>query len=540
AHFLPATYLFQGVNSIAITHAPITSNWQSVMALLVTLVVGCFVALKLFRWEKEEKISGRSKLWILAVLAPFFILGAREAITKQGLENEKILARETRRNRSILFQNVRIFSGDGTVISNGAVLIGNGKIVQVFPHPPVNTKSLNAEVREEQGRTLLPGLIDMHVHIGAPGGFYNDTSKYADPNLQARRLAAYLYCGITAVRSTGDWLDQSLKLRQRVNSGAYLGAEFYAYGPLFTAPGGHPTEILGSLPQAIRSMGEQQFIRLPKSPEEARQQVDALKAAGVDGIKAVLEAGSPQWQLFNRLDTRIYDAVIAEAIKDRLPTATHTGSAADVADAVNAGTNSVEHGSLKDKIPDQLFARMKQKGIAYDPTLSVAEAVVASRTGSMESLDDSLLQRAAPADLISDTRSWLQKQKAQNPNDYKTFLTLVRQNLLNAYRSGVLLIVGSDAGNTLVIHGPTVQREMELWVNAGIPPAVALTAATFNAAKVLRAEKRLGLIKEGYDATLVLVDGDPIQDISATERISDVFLKGEEVPRWDLFNQDKK
>ena len=114
------------------------------------------------------------------------------------------------------------------------------------------------------------------------------------------------------------------------------------------------------------------------------------------------------------------------------------------------------------------------------------------------------------------------------------------QNLLNAYKTGVLLITGSDSGNLLVIHGPTIQHELELWVRAGIPPAQALQAATYNAAKVLRAGDRIGSIQKGRDATLVLLDGNPLQDISNTERIATVMFRGERVDRSDLFNQDKQ
>jgi imidazolonepropionase-like amidohydrolase len=117
-------------------------------------------------------------------------------------------------------------------------------------------------------------------------------------------------------------------------------------------------------------------------------------------------------------------------------------------------------------------------------------------------------------------------------------LHLLNENLLNAYKAGILLIAGSDAGNMLVIHGPTVQHELELWVRAGIPPAVALQAATYNAAKVLRADNRIGSIQKGYDATLVLLDGDPLQDISNTERISLVIFRGERVDRSELFRQE--
>ncbi|MEO5719399.1 MAG: amidohydrolase family protein, partial [Chthoniobacterales bacterium] len=96
---------------------------------------------------------------------------------------------------------------------------------------------------------------------------------------------------------------------------------------------------------------------------------------------------------------------------------------------------------------------------------------------------------------------------------------------------------GSDAGNFLVLHGPTVQREIELWVAAGIPIEVALQAATSNAAKLLRADHRIGTIEKGKEASLLVVDGNPLQDVRALSAISVVFLKGERVARSTLFEQ---
>ncbi|HSU61497.1 MAG TPA: ABC transporter permease [Bryobacteraceae bacterium] len=539
AQFMPATYLYQGTVAIMIGGQTVWTNLIAVFALLITLAVALIVGTKLFRWEKEEKIAGSAKLWILAVLAPFFIMGIYQARTKQNIEQAKILARAEARNRSVLFQNARIFVGNGTVIPNGAVLVRVGKIAQVFTAPPPDTKSLDADVVDAAGKTLMPGLTDMHVHIGAPGGVYRDPSKYADPSAAKRRLAAYLYSGITAVRSTGDWLNQSLQLRGEINSGKHLGAQFFACGPLFTAQGGHPTELLKVLPESLRKEGEEQFLRLPKSQDEARKMVDDLKNAGVDCIKGVLEAGNGYWGRFNRLDTNIYDGVISEAAHDGLPSATHTGSAADVKDAVEAGTNSVEHGSSVDLIPDSTFAEMKRKGIAYDPTLSVFEAIVDLRTGNPDLLNRSLLQQAAPADLLESTREIINKQNKVDPEQFKALLDHVNQNLLHAYKCGVMLIAGSDAGNMLVIHGPTVQHELELWVRAGIQPAVALQAATYNAAKILHADDRMGIIQSGRDANLVLLEGDPVQDISNTEHINSVMFRGERIDRSELFKQDQ-
>ena len=111
------------------------------------------------------------------------------------------------------------------------------------------------------------------------------------------------------------------------------------------------------------------------------------------------------------------------------------------------------------------------------------------------------------------------------------------RNLLKAWRAGVLLVTGSDAGNFLVLHGGTVQHEIELWVAAGIPTDVALQAATLNAAKLLRADSRIGTIEKGKEATLLIVDGNPIQDVRALSSTSAVFLKGERVIRSELFEQ---
>jgi len=542
ANFLPATYLYRGMRAILLEGEGVLvkQNLVSALCLILAMAVALFVGIKLFRWEKEEKIAGKAKLWILVVLAPFFISGIYQWRTKESIEREKILDRETWRRRTLLFNNVNIFVGNGETIQGGAVLTKNGKIVQVFPKPPEDIKSLNAEVMEEAGKTLMPGLIDMHVHIGAPGGIYDKPEKYSAPNLDARRLAAYLYSGVTAVRSTGDLLDSAITLRKTIAAGKYEGAEFFSCGPLFTAEGGHPEELLKNFPEFMRQTAKEQFLRQPKSASEARAQVIALKQAGVDCVKAVLEAGNSMWGQFNRLDPAIYQAVIAEAAKQGLPAATHTGSSADVKLAIEAGTNSVEHGSSVDLIESESFAAMNARNIAYDPTLSIYQALTELRQGRAGILNRPLLQQAAPADLLSDTQAAFSKQQeAADPERFRVFLERLNQNLLMAYQSGVTLIAGSDAGNMLVIHGPTVQHELELWVKAGIPPAVALQAATYNAAKALHADNRFGLIHEGMDATFIILDGDPLQDMSATEHINAVYLRGEQVARSDLFDQFK-
>lgn len=538
AGFLPSTHLFQGMQSIMVAREGLFSNWSSALGLIVTTVFAVFTAVKLFRWEKEERIKRSAKLWILAALAPFFLLGLYQAKTRENIDKTKILARTLRREQAVLFRNARIFIGDGQIIPNGAVLIKNGKIEQVFTTSPANTEAFKAEVVDAAGKTLMPGLIDTHVHLATPGGLYADPTDYVKNSFE-RELAAYLYSGVTTVRSAGDPLDLSLKTRELIDSGRYLGAELFVSGPMFTAEGGHGTEYAKYVPQNYRAAFLQQMVRIPKTAAEAKSQVDELKTKRVDGIKAILDAGAVG-AIFNHLDRGIYQAIVEEAKTQHLPIATHTGDARDVKDAIEAGSSSIEHGSYRDLIPSEEFARMKEKGIAYDPTLSTVEALLAVSQGKTDLLDRSLVQQVAPQKLLNYTKSKLQSQASKNadasPNSAAT-LEHSKQNLLRAQQAGVLLVTGTDAGNLLVIHGPTVSHELELWVQAGVPPKVALQAATYNAAKLLRADHRIGLIQKGLDANLLLIDGDPTQDITNIERITEVRFHGERVDRTELFHQ---
>jgi imidazolonepropionase-like amidohydrolase/ABC-type multidrug transport system permease subunit len=533
--FIPAAHLVSGLEGILLRGESLLQNASAVGALFVTMIVATFVATKIFRWEKEEKIRPAAKLWVVAVLLPFFLLGGIQAITKDNVEKAKITERQSRRTRTRLLRNARIFTGDGRIIESGSVLIKNGKIEAIYEGATPDAKALDADPIEASGKTILPGLIDMHVHLVASGGFGSAT----DPNTQHHYLGAleaYLYSGITAIKSVGDPLDKLLEVRELTNSGRRLATQLFMCGPLFTTEGGHGTEYFKYVPAQYREKALNQFARMPHTPEEAVKMVDDLKAQHIDGIKAILESGAAGAN-FNRLDTNILNAIAAEAHKQGLPITVHTGNAQDVTDALKAGTNGIEHGSLRDKIPDALFAQMAKQGVYYDPTLSVAEGIRDLRSGNTFLINRSLVQQVGPKELFASTLKYMQSDK-KSSFDFPIDLEIAKDNLIRAWKAGVTLVTGSDAGNPLVFHGPTTQREVQLWIEAGIPAAVALQAATANSAKFLGAADRFGAIRKGLDATLLIVDGNPLQDPKALEAISNVFLKGERVDRSTLFDQN--
>lgn len=538
--FIPATYLVNGLQSLFLRRESLVHNAAAVGALVATVLLGSFVATKLFRWEKEEKLRPAAKLWVAAVLLPFFVLGGYQNYSGANIVKARILDRELRRSRNTLIRNARIFIGDGTVIESGSVLVRNGKIDAIYGDSAPDPDNLSADIIEAAGKTLLPGLTDVHAHLAAPGGVYAKAPAGSPTEGMDRALRAYLFSGVTAVRSDGDAIDNTTALRTQFNGGEQLGAELFVSSPLFTVQHGYGLAVPATVPAQYRKMMEAQVARLPQSAPEARRMVDELAALKVDTVRAALDGGAAG-ALFERLDPRILHA-IGEAARDRqLPFSVHVGDAVDAAAALDAGANALEMESFRGRVSDAMLARMAAQHVAYQAALSTVAGAVAFQTGGDGALDSSLLQQAAPPGMIAQTRRLLEARKgAPNPPGTITSadLAIARANLLAAWKAGVRLVVGSGAGNPLVLHGPTAQREIELWVEAGIPPGVALQAATANAARLLHAADRIGCIRRGMQATFVIVAGNPLQDIQAVEQVSGVILKGERVSRSELFGRD--
>ncbi|MBL8220229.1 MAG: ABC transporter permease, partial [Bryobacterales bacterium] len=403
AQFLPASYLYTGLQGILVQRESAWANISALGAMTATLVVATFLGVKLFRWEKDEVMPPKAKLWLLVVFLPFLGLGTWQAYSKENVAKAKILYREMRRDRALLIRGARIVVGDGKVIAAGGVLIRNGKIVKVFDSVPAEDAE-KAEAVEATGKTLLPGLNDAHVHLLAPGGVLESYQDFKPDQAIARALAAYLYSGVTAVRSLGDAGSMVNDAQRLIDSGDHQGAEAFHCGKMFTTAGGHGTEYFKKIPENVRKLAEAETLFLPKNEAEARRQVDEAKAAGARAVKIILESGSAG-MLFNRLEIGVARAIAEQARQRGLSVAVHTGDARDVEDAIALGAGSIEHGSVREAIPDELFRAMAKQGVAYDPTLTVIEAVTELKLGRLTLLDRTLVQQVAPEGMIQATKA---------------------------------------------------------------------------------------------------------------------------------------
>src|SRR6185369_6907059 len=201
------------------------------------------------------------------------------------------------------------FVGDGKVIENGSVLVRDGKIAEIFEGTAPDPDAIKAEVVEGAGKTLLPGFVDAQVRLGSPGGLSTADEDYDPKNAMPHAAAALLYSGVTTARSVGDGLDASRALRDEIANGSKLGAQLFVSGPIFTVENGHGTEGIENVPAAARDALKAQIVRTPKTPDEARRQVRELKQAGVDSIKAILEAWWGTGMLYDRLDLLLVRSV---------------------------------------------------------------------------------------------------------------------------------------------------------------------------------------------------------------------------------------
>ncbi len=263
AQFIPSSHLYAGLQGILFRREGLDVQWKSLLSLLLTLVLGMLLSVKLFRWEKEEKVKSSAKLWVLAALAPFLVLGVYQAYSKESLNQSKVLQREIRRSRTLLIRDVRLFIGDGRVIERGGLLVRDGKIAQIFEGDSPDPKLLHAEPIDGSGKTLLPGLIDSNVQLAWPGGV-PDAESFTKPEKAIEwSHSAYLFSGVTTIRSVGDSAAQLIRLRDKVARGERLASEIFFTGPTFTTRAVLTESPIKNVPAPFRDRVAVEVFRLP-------------------------------------------------------------------------------------------------------------------------------------------------------------------------------------------------------------------------------------------------------------------------------------
>jgi imidazolonepropionase-like amidohydrolase len=396
----------------------------------------------------------------------------------------------------LAFTNANVIDGTGASPAAGMTVLIDGKNIAAVGRDVA--VPADARVIDLGGRTLLPGLMDAHAHVGGrdhPPGLDDAKKSYHYAPMRDYTLAH----GVTTIRSCGDFLNDTLETRDMIAQGLLRGPRMVCSGKSFQKKDAHPSRtIWGNDPETCDNAGA-----FPDSPSHARELVRELAAAGVDYIKIIV-ADCMIFIYPERippLPDDVLEAIVDEAHKLGLWVMCHIDSAPDALKLIGYGADEINHliaMGLPDLPPeemyDELFALMVEKGTWFVPTITTPRTY-----------NPLMVERQVPATI-----------------DY--FIPHFKK----AYEAGVKMGCGCDSGAPGVLWGPSLHAELREYVyNLGMTPLQAITCATHSNAVMMRLADKVGTIKEGLLADILVVNQDPSVKIDHVADIALVLKEGE-------------
>jgi imidazolonepropionase-like amidohydrolase len=409
----------------------------------------------------------------------------------------------------------RVIDGTGGApIDDATVVIRDGRIIAIGPSAATPVPS-DAQVVDYTGKTIIPGLISAHSHVGIFVGLKAAPENYSRDLIlrQLKQLEAY---GVTTVMALGLNGPLFYELRPELHAGRLPGADLFGADQGVGAVGGQPAA-------AVVPVGENQISR-PDTVERARDSVRQMAARKTDMVKIWLDSGGG---LMPKIPPEVYSAVIDEAHRNGLRVAAHIYDLDDAKVIVRAGVDVIAHG-VRDKAVDPEFIDMMKAGsVWYISTivLDYTGYVFAEQPSWMQ---EPFLQRALhPAVRAQFDDPAYRERTLALPATAKSKAAVLtsKQNLKALHDAGVQIAFGSDSGVGLRIPGVAEHLELALMVEAGLTPMQAINNATSKAAALLKLDDR-GVLAAGKLADLVVLEGDPTADISNSRKIHAVWHRG--------------
>jgi imidazolonepropionase-like amidohydrolase len=390
----------------------------------------------------------------------------------------------------------RLIDGSGNPpVDSAALLVQGGRVVAVGPRKDVPIPR-GATVVDLSGKTIIPGLINTHGHVGDTRGL--EAGHYSRENVLAQ-LRLYARYGITTVMSLGDDGEPSIQIRNAQDTSSLDRTRLYVAGKVVTAT----------------------------TPAGVRKEVDDNVAMGVDIIKIRVD---DNLRTTRKMTPAVYRAVIDEAHRKGKRVAAHIYYLADAKSLLRAGADFIAHSVRDREVDGEFIALVKQRHACYVPTLmrEVSTYVYGSRPAFF---DDPFFQRYADTAVVRallDPRRQAQVRRDRAAQTYQRALIRAKRNLKRLFDQGVLIAMGTDTGPPARFQGYFEHLELEQMVDAGMGPMDVIVAATRDAADCLRLTG-VGTLDVGQWADFVVLGADPLKDIRNTRTVESVWISGNQV-----------
>jgi imidazolonepropionase-like amidohydrolase len=419
----------------------------------------------------------------------------------------------------IVFTGARLLDGTGRAPLEQSVLVITGDKITAVGPPDAVKYPADAKVIDCRGKTIVPGIISDHSHIGLVDGISIKPENYSRENI-LRQLRQYERYGVTTVMALGLNGDLFYQLRDEQHAGKNPGADIFGADRGIGAPLGAPSA-------AALPVGNDQLYR-PQTPEEAQADVREMAARHPDLIKIWVDdllGTAPE------IKPEIYRAAIQAAHGAGLRVACHIYYLDDAKAVIQAGADIIAHGVRDKPIDAQFVGLMKSASVWYIATLNLDETfyIYAEQPEWTKSAFFQAALQPALQHQLSDPL-YLEKMRT-NPRVpiFKKAVATNQANLKKLYDAGVQIGFGADSGALpLRIPGFAEHRELQLMVASGLAPAQALECATGHAAALLGLKDR-GTLEAGKLADFIILDANPLDDITNTEKIAAVWHRGKEV-----------
>jgi imidazolonepropionase-like amidohydrolase len=413
----------------------------------------------------------------------------------------------------------RVLDGYGSPpIENGVVLISDERIVAVGTVDAVPVPR-DVTVVSTEGMTVLPGLIDMHVHIQLLGHgdyerwheLYGDAHATETMPVAAEQL---LMAGVTAARDLGGPLDDVLEVKRRIAEGEIPGPRLFVSGPF--------------IQRAPYESWQSEYRWGVTGPEDARRKTQRLVDAGVDVIKLIDQ---------DQLTHDEVAAVVETAHAAGLKVVAHAHRMDEIRVGLEHGVDNFEHtglGTAPGYAQDVLEAlRERNTALYWTPTISPLYVMRYSGEVFPERLDDPSWRAGMPVEMADEIRSSL--SHIPHLPYYALFpsrIPLLPRKFAQIRETGVRLLVGTDSGIPSMFHSDSTWREMALWVELGVPPMEVIQAATLWPARFLGVEDDLGTLAPGRLADVIAVRGDPLTRMDVLRNV-ELVVQGGRVVKQD-------